>query len=271
LHLEAKAQAALDAAQDQQIRSRKAIRQISKSYHPYDLETGQARNAAMVEESLKKEFKELLEVATEAELSETSIKRIQKAKRVMVQMVATITFFFLTIRCKVEALRLEEEVENVVLKQLIPAIYLDLVSNKGNNSQEGRAMKERSRLMLALVNDSNGPLADLSTTCLSEIEKVALECAQLFQRSSSCVEGRNGHLSLWHHSWHRISERKLAALTTVHNYFTRRPDGTTPAERFFNKKPENLFSWLLEHVDLPARPAAKRPPPESDPFLKLAL
>jgi hypothetical protein len=51
------------------------------------------------------------------------------------------------------------------------------------------------------------------------LERVSAECADLFQRSSSCVEGRNAQLALQHHSRHRLSDRKLAALTAVHNYF----------------------------------------------------
>lgn len=47
------------------------------------------------------------------------------------------------------------------------------------------------------------------------------------------MEGRNGQLSLHHHGKHHLSERKLSALTAMHNYFIRRPDGTTAAERFF--------------------------------------
>ncbi|MEW6736820.1 MAG: DUF6399 domain-containing protein, partial [Acidobacteriota bacterium] len=79
-----------------------------------------------------------------------------------------------------------------------------------------------------------------------------------FQRSSSCVEGRNGQFSLRHHSLHRIGIRKLQALTIVHNYFIKRRDGTTAAQRFFGSKPADLFQWLIDRVSLPARPA-KRP------------
>jgi hypothetical protein len=46
-----------------------------------------------------------------------------------------------------------------------------------------------------------------------------MACVQTFQRSSSCVEGRNGQLALRHHSFHRLSPRKLQALTTIHNFF----------------------------------------------------
>jgi hypothetical protein len=38
----------------------------------------------------------------------------------------------------------------------------------------------------------------------------------------------------------------------VHNYYVKRPDGTTPAERFFESKHEDLFEWLLERMDYPS-------------------
>ena len=45
----------------------------------------------------------------------------------------------------------------------------------------------------------------------------------------------------------------------AHNYHRTRADGATAAQRFFGKKPRDLFSRLLERLpDLP-RPAAKRP------------
>ena len=91
---------------------------------------------------------------------------------------------------------------------------------------------------------------------------MAKTCAELFQRSSSCVEGRNGQLALFHHGLHRLTETKLAALTVVHNFHIRRPDGTTPAERFFETEHRDLFSALLDRMPQlprPARPRSLRP------------
>lgn len=87
-----------------------------------------------------------------------------------------------------------------------------------------------------------------------ELDKAAIECAQLFQRSSSCVEGRNAQLALRHQGIHRLNDRQLKAYTIMHNYYIRRRDGTTAAERFFNAKPNDLFEYLLDHVDYPVRP-----------------
>ena len=103
-----------------------------------------------------------------------------------------------------------------------------------------------------------GALSELSEQERVRLREVARQTAGLFSRSSSCVEGRNGRLSLQHHGHSRVSQRRLSALSVIHNYLAERPDGTTAAERFFNQKPPDLFGWLLERLpDLP-RPAKKR-------------
>ena len=90
------------------------------------------------------------------------------------------------------------------------------------------------------------------------VQEAAVEIAGLFQRSSSCVEGRNGRLSLQQHGHSRVSERRLKALTVIHNYMVKRADGTTAAQRFFGQGHKDVFSWLLDRMpDLP-RPAQQR-------------
>lgn len=65
-------------------------------------------------------------------------------------------------------------------------------------------------------------------------------------------------LSLLHHSLHKLSQRKLNTLTVVHNFFIRRPDSTTAAERFFGQGHEDLFEYVLTALPPPKRPAARR-------------
>ena len=72
------------------------------------------------------------------------------------------------------------------------------------------------------------------------------------------MEGRNGQLALRYHSLHRLPERKLQALTAIHNYWIKRGDGTTAAERFFGSKPGDLFEELLVRLPVPSRPAKRR-------------
>ena len=264
------AQQALETAAGHQERARKAIQGISEVYHPYDLETGAPKSAQEISAALEQHFVEIETVAAEAQLSERCVKRIEKAKRVLVEMVATVAFFLLTVRAKVEALSLAPEVENAMYHNLIPAIYLHAVAEKTQDVEQRPALQRKAEELLAPLLSSHSSLADLVAEEKVVLETVAQECAQLFQRSSSCVEGRNGYLALYHHSLHRLGDRKLAALTAVHNYFVKRQDGTTAAERFFGSRPRDLFGWVLDQVDLPGYPAQKRSRPRPKEFLAQA-
>ena len=108
--------------------------------------------------------------------------------------------------------------------------------------------------MLLVLTKKDGAFSEYNETDIKMLKKTAEECAQIFQRSSSCVEGRNAQLSLRHHGIHRLSNKCLKAQTIIHNYYTRNRDGTTPAERLFNSKHADLFGWVLGKMDYPARP-----------------
>jgi hypothetical protein len=197
-------------------------------------------------------------VAEEAQLSESGRKRIEKARRLIESFVATIAFFHLCVQMWVSELRLTVEVEEVVLKELIPAFYLQRAARKLPTAEERAKVMALYQPMLERIRGPGAVLSQLAAEDRARIERVAEQAADLFQRSSSCVEGRNGQLALRHHSLHRLSNGKLVALTVAHNYYLTRSDGTTAAERFFGAKPRDMFGWLVDHLDVPARPAAKR-------------
>lgn len=255
----AEAEIALEAAQNHQKRAKEAIRGIGTDYHPYDLETGVPKSAEDVSSALQARFEKIETIASETHLPDRCAKKIQKAKRVVVNMVATIAFFFLTVKSKVEALSLPPHMEQTIYNVLIPGIYLQLASSKASNAADRQKLRKKSEKMLDQVLASDSSLNSLEKKDQLLVWRVAEECAYVFQRSSSSVEGRNGQLSLRHHGLHRIRGRKLAALTTVHNFFIKRRDHTTAAERFFKAKPRDIFQYLLDRIDLPGKPAQKRP------------
>jgi len=248
----------LETADSHQVRMKEAIQKISRAYHPVDIETGKMKQADEVSRSLNDCFTEIEAVASEANLLEPSLKRILKAKKLVVDMVAVILFYHMHIQAKVEALSLPPKVEQAVMDTLIPGLYIKRLSKQAKSADERRRLRMLSQNILGSLQAEDGAFGALSAEELKLIENTGAECANLFQRSSSCVEGRNGQLSLRHHGLHRLSNRKLSALTAVHNYFIKRPDGTTAAERFFGTKPREMFDFLLAAVDLPGRPARRR-------------
>ena len=270
--LAAQVEAERDLAQAEARRTeaRESVRELSAAYHPYDLESGRAQPPERVAERLNVCWARLAGIATAAALPDWAVRRLEKAQRVAVHMLATVAFFFATVQAKVEALDLEPALERALYQGLIPAIYLDRVAARAGPAERRRRLSETSARLLAPLRDPAHPLQALPAGERQRIEQVAGECADLFQRSSSAVEGRNGRLALYHHGCHRLSDRRLGALTAVHNYFIRRDDGTTAAERFFGRPPEPMFERILARMPLPPRPARARPRATKPSYLHAA-
>ncbi len=226
-----RAEAEQTRAQASQDEARGLIRALGNLYHPDDLETGQAQPVERIAQRFADVWKRLQCLAETADLPTRVRARLAKAQRLTTQLLATITFFFATLQAKVEALDLPPTVESTVVEQLIPALYLERVATRSNNAETRHRLHDLSTQLLEPLRQDDHPLQALEPAVRERIEQVASECADLFQRSSSAVEGRNGQLSLYHHGRHRLSERKLAALTAVHNFHIRRADGTTAAGR----------------------------------------
>jgi len=248
--------ASIVEAQEQARSANKAISQI---YHPYDLQTGEVQDAEKANDALKTAFEKLTSIAKKTELRESAQKKIAKAQRVVSDMVATIAFYWLSVNAKIDALELTDDVEKVVVENLLPAYYLFTAAEKKKDTSQRQQLKEKAVELLAIVHDEHSPIQQLSTAEMQTLDAVAWECINLFQPSSSCVEGRNGQLALRHHALHRLSDQKLNALKVTHNFHLKRLDGTTAAERFFGQRPRSLFSHLLNKVNLPGFPAKKRP------------
>jgi hypothetical protein len=239
--------------------AREQVQAIGAAYHPYDLATGEAQSAEGVAQRLQGCWDKLTELARDADLPERCHRRLRKAQRVTDGLLATLAFFFMTIEAKIEALNLAPEIETVAYERLIPAIYLDQVADKTPDRAQRQQLRGRVASLLEPLGQPHGVLSRLGDDERQTLEQVARECAELFQRTGSYVEGRNGQPALHHHARRRLGNRKLAALTTVHNYYIQRPDGTTAAERFFGRKPPPPFDALLNAVPLPGRPRGTGP------------
>jgi hypothetical protein len=247
-----------DQAQARQEEAKTLIRALGEADHPFDLERGEAQPPERLAARLSAIWQRLEALAEAADLPARARAHLAKAQRLNAALLATIAFFFAGVQQRVEALNLAPGIEAAVLEQLIPAIYLERVARRCSGAEERKRLMALSAQRLAPLRAPDHPIQALEATRRSEIEQVARDCADLFQRSSSAVEGRNGQLSLFHHGCHRLSARKLAALTAVHNFYIRRADQTTAAERFFGRAPPPLFEQLLERMPLPPRPRRRR-------------
>jgi hypothetical protein len=247
---------AYDAAEAAERREkvREAAREISNGYPPFDLERGAVRDAETVEADLQAQYAIIDPITTPAGLNAKCHALLGKARRLVPQRGATLAFVHSLIAKKVEALELAPNVEASVLHQLIPMHCLEQVARKAPKANKRAELRRRAAILRPRTEAPSSVLSKLEPQERETANQVALECAQLFQRSSSNVEGRKGVLALRNHSLHRLSPRKLGALTVVHNFGITRADGTTAAQRFFGQSHRDLFKYL--HCEPPATQAA---------------
>jgi hypothetical protein len=220
--------------------------------------TGQALESSDVEQRLKQHFATLHTIAQQANLSQGAGDRISKAERVLPSMIATIAFFWSTLKLLMDRQDCSDEVKQIWKNELVAGYYIAQVANRSQNAKEAKRLRDLSESILARARSPDSAWSQLPKSMQKSLEDKAQEAAEVFQRSSSCVEGRNGQLSLRHHGLRELTPSKLSALRTIHNYVIHRSDKTTGAERFFEIKPRNVIDWLLAQLPMPARPRPNR-------------
>ncbi len=173
-------------------------------------------------------------------------------------MQATIEFVSGYVRQQVDQLGLTPPVSHALHARLIPSSYLDRVAQT-RSVAAGEPLRELAERLRAPLFEPGGALYSLSPDVQDRLHQKAKTLADVFQRSSSNVEGRNGYLSLRNHQLRGLDlPRKRKCFTAIHNFFLTRADATTAAERFFGQKPRSLFAAILDSVELP--PAPLSPP-----------
>jgi len=216
-----------------------------------------------VERRLSGHFDRLDAVARDAGLSAQARDKLAKARRVLPAMVRTVTFFWTTVAAWLAEVPWPWPAERTaqvtawLREQLLPGLYLQRLAAQASTAADRQRLRDLAAEVLDRARSPDGVWGTLSEPERQLVQAQARRCADLFQRSSSCVEGHNGQLSLRHHALHRLTARKLGASRVLHNFLVQRPDGTTAAERFFGAGPRPLFTWLVSHLPLPARPRSR--------------
>jgi Family of unknown function (DUF6399) len=237
---------------------RQSIRAIGHAYHFVDLDRGVRRNGKLIASDIQHQIDMIRTIAQHEGLSAVCMARIEKAERVVPKMQTTIEFVSGYVRQHVRQLDLRQPESYAVHAHLIPSYYLERVAAT-RPRRAGQPLRELAERIRTPLFAPGGALSALPPVEQERLKQKAATLADVFQRSSSNVEGRNGYLSLRNHALRGLDRpRKRVCLTTVHNFLLTRPDGTTAAERFFGQKPRAMFTAILEAVEIP--PAPLSPP-----------
>lgn len=252
---EVDAQITVLQAQQQQLETehqdyQQSLHQLSQAIHPFHIETCKPQLGLELPAALK------VPLATLERLSQSHAP--QKSQDALERWHKQIPALSQTLHCwwqwALQSLKTQTQntdTQNWVLMVLLPWVYWHQQAKKTRQPQLKQDYLQASQKAEAAV------LAHPFTLSLSQSQQQkwvdwAIWICAKFQRTSSAVEGRNGYLSRLHHANRGFTEPSLQVLKTVHNFDLKRDDGTTAAQRLFNKQFPDLFEWIVLNMgDLP--------------------
>jgi len=194
------------------------VRGVGDDYHPFDRKTGKPVTAEEVGKRLTEHVDRLAEVVQEAGLGEKAQQAVTKSRTWVATLMGCVAWFWCWATARVQELELNEEQERIVKEKLLAGEYWAPAAERARTAEERKRLRTMAAKLRKEAWRKGGALSSLSEESRKEVAKVSRETAGMFQRSSSCVEGRNGRLSLQHHGHSRVSERRLKALTVDSNH-----------------------------------------------------
>jgi len=222
---------------------------IAEEVHPFSLTDNTIKSAKEVEEGLENRVQALEKIAKEQGIKNNT-KVPKKLRNQFEALSVSVSFWWAMVLETLQHLSISKEdlkLKNWLLSILLPVVYWHYKYRQTKHS----TTKEKYYNAWKLASEAFQ--AHSFTLQLSE-DKIcdwliwAENLVPQFQRSSSAVEGRNGCLSQMYHNGRGLTEKRLKALTVIHNYGIKRHDHSTAAMRLFNTEFPDLFSWLLDEM-----------------------
>ena len=229
-------------------RYKEVLHKLSKIVHPFDI-TDTSKQTSNQVQILLMELPEVIKII----LNECGIidkkDRLSKFAKQIADIASLIDAWWLWVMESLDDYEIDDECKKWLLEFLLPVIYWQNQVTKTKNPKLKKSYQVAFEQALAkLEQHSLTPIFITQQQWLSWAEWMVSN----FQRTSSAVEGKNGCLSQIHHNGRGISTKRLKALTVIHNFGLTRLDGTTAAERLFERDFPDLFEWIVNQMgDLP--------------------
>ena len=240
-----------------------AQRSISAAVHAFAVADNQPQSTGQVESRLEEQAQRFEQIALEHSVKDNK-GALGKFRRQIEDVASIVDAWWLWTKESLES-DIGADVRYWLLYVLLPVIYWYQQCRKTQNP-------EVKKLYIAAWQKAQAAYAvhpvtlTMSKQDLDRWRSWGEWSSGNFHRASSAVEGRNGCLSQSYHNGRGLTNRRLSASTVIHNYDTRRRDGSTPAERLYGEQFPDLFDWLLGQMGALPLPRKTRPRNFRDPL-----
>jgi hypothetical protein len=220
---------------------------IGDEIHPFSLIDNRINTAETVVQGLEVRAQAFEKIAKDQGIIDSK-KVMNKLRNQFEPLAVSVSFWWAWVSETLQNLVLEDDdLKAWLTTTLLPVVYWH---HKMQQTKNPKA-REKYRKAWILASDAFKVHPLSAALPMSEIQRWLLwaeNMARQFQRSSSAVEGRNGCLSQMYHSGRGLTEKRLMALTVIHNYGIKHADGTTAAMRLFDSEFPDPFLWLLDKM-----------------------
>jgi len=223
---------------------------ISETLHAFSTKDNQPQTSEQVESYLKEQSQEFKRIANDHGISDNK-ESLKKYVKQIKDMVSAVDSWWLWVIESIAGYSLGKKKQDWLLYTFLPVVYWHQQMEKAQNPKM-RKIYQKAWEKASFTFNNHSMTNQVSQDEINQWVNWADWISGKFQRASSAIEGRNGYLSQMHHNGRGITSNRLKALTAIHNYDTKRRDGTTAAERLYDTTFPDLFEWIIEQMgDLP--------------------
>jgi hypothetical protein len=231
---------------------------VADEIHPFSIVDNSRNGSESVISGLEKRAQAIEKIAQSQKIDDSK-QTMKKFRNQFKDLAINVEFWWLWVLEILTDLAVDDVTQHWLIHTLLPVVYWHQQLHKTKSpKQQEKYQQAWQRAVHALQADAFS--ATLPESELQRWLAWAEWMARKFHRSSAAVEGRNGFLSQMYHNGRGLTEKRLRALTVIHNYGLKRLDGTTAAMRLFDREFPDLFSWLVTEMgELPLpRKGSKR-------------
>lgn len=219
---------------------------VADEIHPFSIVDNSRNGSESVISGLEKRAQAFEKIAQSQKIDDSK-QTMKKFRNQFKDLAINVEFWWLWVLEILTDLAVDDVTQHWLIHTLLPVVYWHQQLHKTKSpKQQEKYQQAWQRAVHALQADAFS--ATLPESELQRWLAWAEWMARKFHRSSAAVEGRNGFLSQMYHNGRGLTEKRLRALTVIHNYGLKRLDGTTAAMRLFDREFPDLFSWLVTEM-----------------------
>jgi hypothetical protein len=223
----------------------KHLRNLSLALHPFRILSSKKQNSKTAESVMQSSLSTIKKIKDTHDIPDprNKMKRVEKEIPAAAQQIDQ---WWGWVETSLDGLDYTQDFKEWLMIYLLPFVYWSAQIKK-TNSKIIRRFYNLSYKKSKSKFESH-PLTIRYSSNLKYM-KWAINMVNIFIRSTSAIEGRNGWLSQLHFNGRGLPEKRLISQTALRNYFLKRTDGTTACQRLSGIKPKCLFTYITDNLD----------------------